>query len=154
MPGSTIGSVRNSTGRFCGVVTCSTLPKVERRPVNPGPSTFVPHHRPRSLRAISVRCGTGIQSVSEVDARPVSGPVRCDNPDGLSIGEAARLTKVSVYTLRYYERAGLVITPVDRTAGATTSWTWTGSTYAPGCEPPECPIQTMRRYAGGRRKRQ
>ena len=37
-------------------------------------------------------------------------------PDaGLSIAEAARRTGVSVHTLRYYERAGLVVTPVDRT---------------------------------------
>ena len=36
-------------------------------------------------------------------------------PAGLSIAEAARRTGVSVHTLRYYERAGLVVTPVDRT---------------------------------------
>src|SRR5215475_14563368 len=34
---------------------------------------------------------------------------------GVSIAEAARRTGVSVHTLRYYERAGLVVTPVDRT---------------------------------------
>ncbi|GES28291.1 MerR family transcriptional regulator [Streptomyces angustmyceticus] len=34
---------------------------------------------------------------------------------GLSIAEAARRTGVSAHTLRYYERAGLVVTPVDRT---------------------------------------
>jgi hypothetical protein len=33
---------------------------------------------------------------------------------GVSIAEAARRTGVSVHTLRYYERAGLVVTPVDR----------------------------------------
>jgi DNA-binding transcriptional MerR regulator len=38
-------------------------------------------------------------------------------PDGLTIAEAARRTGLSVHTLRYYERAGLVITPVDRTSG-------------------------------------
>jgi DNA-binding transcriptional MerR regulator len=37
--------------------------------------------------------------------------------DGVTIAEAARRTGVSVHTLRYYERAGLVVTPVDRTAG-------------------------------------
>lgn len=37
--------------------------------------------------------------------------------EGLSIADAARRTGVSTHTLRYYERAGLVVTPVDRTAG-------------------------------------
>lgn len=36
---------------------------------------------------------------------------------GLSIAEAARRTGVSAHTLRYYERAGLVVTSVDRTHG-------------------------------------
>lgn len=36
--------------------------------------------------------------------------------EGLTIAEAARRTGVSVHTLRYYERAGLVITTVDRTS--------------------------------------
>ncbi|GHE14995.1 MerR family transcriptional regulator [Streptomyces alanosinicus] len=36
---------------------------------------------------------------------------------GVTIAEAARRTGVSVHTLRYYERAGLVISPVDRTSG-------------------------------------
>lgn len=34
----------------------------------------------------------------------------------VTIAEAARRTGVSVHTLRYYERAGLVVTPVDRTS--------------------------------------
>jgi len=42
---------------------------------------------------------------------------RADSADGLSIAEAARLTGVSTHTLRYYERAGLVVAPVDRTQG-------------------------------------
>lgn len=37
--------------------------------------------------------------------------------EGLTIAEAARRTGVSAHTLRYYERAGLVVTPVDRTHG-------------------------------------
>jgi DNA-binding transcriptional MerR regulator len=37
--------------------------------------------------------------------------------EGVTIAEAARRTGVSVHTLRYYERAGLVVTPVDRTSG-------------------------------------
>jgi DNA-binding transcriptional MerR regulator len=53
--------------------------------------------------------------VLEVKQRPdarTSSPVP---PGGLSIAEAAHRTGVSVHTLRYYERAGLVVTPVDRT---------------------------------------
>jgi len=38
-------------------------------------------------------------------------------PSGLTIAEAAQRTGVSVHTLRYYERAGLVVTPPGRTAG-------------------------------------
>ncbi len=37
--------------------------------------------------------------------------------EGVTIAEAARRTGVSVHTLRYYERAGLVVGPVDRTSG-------------------------------------
>ncbi|WP_432000794.1 MerR family transcriptional regulator [Streptomyces sioyaensis] len=37
--------------------------------------------------------------------------------EGVTIAEAAHRTGVSVHTLRYYERAGLVISPVDRTSG-------------------------------------
>ncbi|MFJ9173515.1 MerR family transcriptional regulator [Streptomyces sp. NPDC102360] len=36
--------------------------------------------------------------------------------EGATIAEAARRTGVSVHTLRYYERAGLVVSPVDRTS--------------------------------------
>ena len=48
---------------------------------------------------------------------PVPRPARSGPQAGLSIAEAARRTGVSVHTLRYYERAGLVVTAVDRTAG-------------------------------------
>jgi hypothetical protein len=53
----------------------------------------------------------------EVKPQPVPGPARSDPHAGLSIAEAARRTGVSVHTLRYYERAGLVVTPIDRTHG-------------------------------------
>jgi hypothetical protein len=59
----------------------------------------------------------------EVKPRQVPGSARSDPPAGLSIAEAARRTGVSVHTLRYFERAGLVVTAVDRTAGGATSST-------------------------------
>jgi DNA-binding transcriptional MerR regulator len=52
--------------------------------------------------------------VLEVKPQQESGPAPFPQA-GLSIAEAARRTGVSVHTLRYYERAGLVITPVGRT---------------------------------------
>ena len=34
--------------------------------------------------------------------------------DGVAISEAASATGLSTHTLRYYERAGLMLEPVDR----------------------------------------
>ncbi len=48
----------------------------------------------------------------EVKPQPVSKlPIP---PGGVSIAQAAQRTGVSVHTLRYYERAGLVVTTVPR----------------------------------------
>ncbi|MBN9178335.1 MAG: MerR family transcriptional regulator [Microbacterium sp.] len=69
--------------------------------------------------------------------------------DGVSIAEAAAATGVSTHTLRYYERAGLMLTPVDRASSShrrysdgdigwvrfLTRLRWTGM-----------PIAVMRRY--------
>ncbi len=38
--------------------------------------------------------------------------------DGLSISDAATATGLSPHTLRYYERAGLMLTPVDRASSS------------------------------------
>ena len=59
----------------------------------------------------------------EVKSRPAAGAARPKArrapvpAEGVTIAEAARRTGVSVHALRYYERAGLVVSPVDRTAG-------------------------------------
>jgi DNA-binding transcriptional MerR regulator len=50
-------------------------------------------------------------SAARVKARRTPVP-----PEGVTIAEAARRTGVSVHALRYYERAGLVVSPVDRTS--------------------------------------
>jgi DNA-binding transcriptional MerR regulator len=54
--------------------------------------------------------------VLEVKSPSVPEPAGPVPTAGLSIAEAARRTGTSVHTLRYYERAGLVVTAVDRTA--------------------------------------
>ena len=49
-----------------------------------------------------------------LEVKSKAAPAHSIPPAGLSIAEAARRTGVSVHTLRYYERAGLVITAVPR----------------------------------------
>jgi DNA-binding transcriptional MerR regulator len=57
--------------------------------------------------------------------RPQDGKSRRDPvpAEAVTIAESARRTGVSVHTLRYYERAGLVVTPVDRTAAGRRRYT-------------------------------
>jgi len=61
--------------------------------------------------------------VLEVKQRPASGAAGpkarpgAVPAEGVTIAEAVRRTGVSAHTLRYYERAGLVVSPVDRTSG-------------------------------------
>lgn len=69
---------------------------------------------------------------------------------GLSIAEAARLTGVSVHTLRYYERAGLVVTTVDRTDGGWRRYQQQDLYWVKVCTKLRAtgmPIKTIRRYA-------
>ena len=86
----------------------------------------------------------------EVKPPPVSGPARPGPQAGLSIAEAARRTGVSVHTLRYYERAGLVVTPVDRTAGGRRRYHQLDLDWIVICTKLRAtgmPIKTIRRYA-------
>lgn len=69
---------------------------------------------------------------------------------GLSIAEAARRTGVSVHTLRYYERAGLVITIIDRTAGGRRRYHQLDLEWITVCtrlRATGMPIKAIRRYA-------
>ena len=69
---------------------------------------------------------------------------------GLSIAEAARRTGVSAHTLRYYERVGLVVTPVDRTAGGSRRYHRLDLEWINVCtrlRATGMPIKTIRRYA-------
>jgi DNA-binding transcriptional MerR regulator len=88
--------------------------------------------------------------VLEVKPEPVSGPARPDPQAGLSIAEAARRTGVSVHTLRYYERAGLVVTAVDRTVGGRRRYHQLDLDWIVICtrlRATGMPIKTIRRYA-------
>ena len=69
---------------------------------------------------------------------------------GLSIAEAARRSGVSTHTLRYYERAGLVVTAIDRTAGGRRRYHQLDLDWIIVCtrlRATGMPIRTIRRYA-------
>jgi DNA-binding transcriptional MerR regulator len=88
--------------------------------------------------------------VLDVKPRPESGPARSGPQAGLSIAEAARRTGVSVHTLRYYERAGLVVTAIDRTAGGRRRYQQQDLQWITMCarlRATGMPIKTIRRYA-------
>jgi DNA-binding transcriptional MerR regulator len=88
--------------------------------------------------------------VLEVKLRSAPGPAGSEPGPGVSIAEAARRTGVSVHTLRYYERAGLVITPVDRTAGGRRRYRKLDLDWIKICtrlRATGMPIKSIRRYA-------
>ena len=69
---------------------------------------------------------------------------------GLTIAEAARRTGVSAHTLRYYERAGLVVTQVDRTSGGRRRYRQLDLDWIKICTKLRAtgmPIKVIRRYA-------
>ncbi|KDN22170.1 MerR family transcriptional regulator [Amycolatopsis rifamycinica] len=70
--------------------------------------------------------------------------------EGLTIADAARRTGVSAHTLRYYERAGLVVTRVDRTSGGRRRYRKLDLDWIKICTKLRAtgmPIKTIRRYA-------
>ena len=70
--------------------------------------------------------------------------------EGLTIADAARRTGVSAHTLRYYERAGLVVTRVDRTSGGRRRYRQPDLDWIKICTKLRAtgmPIKTIRRYA-------
>ncbi|QKV75284.1 MerR family transcriptional regulator [Amycolatopsis sp. Hca4] len=70
--------------------------------------------------------------------------------EGLTIADAARRTGVSAHTLRYYERAGLVVTEVDRTSGGRRRYRQLDLDWIKICTKLRAtgmPIKTIRRYA-------
>ena len=124
----------------------------------PLPTSGAPARRPWPSAALKPHDHEArVSSMLEAKPQPVSGPARF----GLRRPEPRRGRlphRVSVRTLRYYERAGLVVTPstAPTVAGvATSSSTWTGSPSAPGCGPPACPSEPSdARPTGIRRARQ
>ena len=86
----------------------------------------------------------------EVKSRPAPESARPVPTAGLNIAEAARRTGVSVHTLRYYERAGLVINTVDRTASGRRRYHQLDLDWITICtrlRATGMPIKTIRRYA-------
>ena len=86
-----------------------------------------------------------------LEVKPDSGSAHSGPRAGMSIAEAARRTGVSVHTLRYYERAGLVVTAVGRTAGGRRRYHQLDLDWIVVCtrlRATGMPIRTIRRYAG------
>ena len=85
-----------------------------------------------------------------LEVKSNAAPANSIPPAGLSIAEAARRTGVSVHTLRYYERAGLVVTPVDRTQSGRRRYYGEDLKWISICtrlRSTGMPIKAIRRYA-------
>lgn len=90
----------------------------------------------------------------EVNARlrpiPRPRPTHAPGEVGITIAEAADHAGVSVHTLRYYERAGLVITDVSRTQGGRRRYHRVDLDWIQVCTKLRAagmPIKSIRRYA-------
>ena len=85
-----------------------------------------------------------------LEVKSKAAPAHPIPPAGLSIAEAARRTGVSVHTLRYYERAGLVVAPVDRTQSGRRRYYAEDLKWISICtklRSTGMPIKAIRRYA-------
>lgn len=85
----------------------------------------------------------------EVTPQSVPASARDDTRTGMSIAEAARRSGVSAHTLRYYERAGLVVS-VERTTGGRRRYRQPDLDWISVCTKLRAtgmPIRTIRRYA-------
>jgi DNA-binding transcriptional MerR regulator len=85
-----------------------------------------------------------------LEVKPRAKTDRPIPPGGLTIAEAARRTGVSVHTLRYYERAGLVVTHVDRTTSGRRRYRHEDLVWINVCtrlRATGMPIKVIRRYA-------
>jgi len=94
-----------------------------------------------------------VLEVKRQSASGATGPKARRSPvpaEGVTIAEAARRTGVSVHTLRYYERAGLVVSPVDRTSGGRRRYRGLDLKWIVICTKLRAtgmPIRGIRRYA-------
>ena len=85
-----------------------------------------------------------LQPVTRPRPAPAAGEV------GITIADAALRTGVSVHTLRYYERAGMVITDVNRTQGGRRRYHQVDLDWILVCtrlRATGMPIKAIRRYA-------
>jgi DNA-binding transcriptional MerR regulator len=88
--------------------------------------------------------------VLEVKPGPAAESAQAIPSAGVTISEAARRTGVSVHTLRYYERAGLVVTAIDRTSSGRRRYHELDLDWITVCTKLRAtgmPIKTVRRYA-------
>ncbi|MEC3918638.1 MerR family transcriptional regulator [Nocardia sp. CDC160] len=86
----------------------------------------------------------------EVKAQSKPQSAHPDPEAGMTIAEAARRTGVSVHTLRYYERAGLVLTNITRTSTGRRRYRQLDLDWITICTKLRAtgmPIKTIRHYA-------
>ncbi|MEV6823622.1 MerR family transcriptional regulator [Amycolatopsis sp. NPDC051102] len=85
-----------------------------------------------------------------LEVKPAVEALPAIPPEGVSIAEASRRTGVSAHTLRYYERAQLVVTPLDRTHSGRRRYHQLDIEWIVVCTKLRAtgmPIKTIRRYA-------